>query len=177
MRQLKLSHPISITKIKLGMSKANNISDYKRWQVLYFVSEYDVDATFISDVTGYSKASIYSIVQTFNKSKGKAISVKQRGGRRREIMSVEEEQEMMKSFEDKAMKGQIVSALDIKRIIEQKVKKSISDDYVWDLFKRNGWSKHSPRPHHPNKDIEKQNEFKKNSKTIWMPPKMILTMS
>lgn len=174
MRLLQLTQEISPLTIKEKMQAATSISDYKRWQIIYSVCSYSVDAEYLSDITGYSKASIYSIVQSFNKSKNLDISSKQKGGRRRELMSVEQERELMTSFESKALKGQILSGNDVRKIVEQKINKVVSDDYIWDLFKRNGWTKHSPRPHHPNKDIEKQEEFKKNSKTIWLPLKMIL---
>jgi transposase len=112
-------------------------------------------------------------VQQFNNCLGD-ISIKAKGGRRRELMTLDEEKDLMKGLEDKALKGQILSYKDIKKIIETKLNKEVSDDFLWDLFRRNGWTKHSPRPQHPKKDKEKQDEFKKNSKTIWMPLKMIL---
>jgi hypothetical protein len=42
------------------------------------------------------------------------------------------------SLEDKASKGQIKSAGDIRLIVEKKIEHTISDDYLWDLFQRNG---------------------------------------
>jgi transposase len=174
MRLLQLTQEISPSSIKEKMQSASSITDYKRWQIIYSVCVYSVDAEYLSDITGYSKANVYSIVQNFNKSKNLDVSSKQKGGRRRELMSVEEERELMNSLESKALKGQILSGNDVRKIVEQKINKPVSDDYIWDLFKRNGWTKHSPRPHHPNKDIKKQEEFKKNSKTIWLPLKMIL---
>ena len=174
MRSLQLTKEISALTIKKKMQSASNLADYKRWQIIYHVSIYTVDAEYLSDITGYSKANVYSIVQSFNNSEGSDVSTKQKGGRRRALMSIEQEKELMSSLEDKALKGQILSGKDIRKVVEQKVNKSVSDDYIWDLFKRNGWTKHSPRPHHPHKDIKKQEEFKKNSKTIWLPPKMIL---
>lgn len=174
MRLLQLTQEISPAIIKEKMQSASSIADYKRWQIIYSVCVYSVDAEYLSDITGYSKANVYSIVQSFNKSKNLDVSSKQKGGRRRELMSIEQERELMNSLENKALKGQILSGNDVRKIIEQKTNKAVSDDYIWDLFKRNGWTKHSPRPHHPNKDLEKQEEFKKNSKTIWLPLKMIL---
>lgn len=174
MRLLHLTQEISASTIKKKMQSASSLADYKRWQIIYHVSVYSVDAEYLSDITGYSKASVYSIVQSFNNSEDSDVSTKQKGGRRRSIMTVEQEKELMSSLESKALKGQILSGNDVRKIVEQKINRKVSDDYIWDLFKRNGWTKHSPRPHHPNKDIEKQEEFKKNSKTIWMPLKMIL---
>lgn len=177
MRTLQITKNISPSVIKEKMQAASNISDFKRWQIIYHVCLYSVDADYLSDITGYSKPNVYNIVQAFNKSKTDDISTKQKGGRRRAHMSVEEEKELMLSLEHKAIKGQILSSNDVRKIIEQKISKTVSDDFIWDLFKRNGWTKHSPRPHHPNKSVEKQEEFKKNSKTIWLPLKMILNQN
>ena len=174
MRLLKLTKKISPEDIKAKMKASLTVSDYKRWQIIYHVCNYVVDAKYLSDITGYSKANIYSIVQQFNGTKEADVTPKQKGGRRRELMTVEEERKLMNSLESKALKGEILSGKDVRKIVELKINKPVSDDYIWDLFKRNGWSKHSPRPHHPNKDIGKQEEFKKNSKTIWLPLKMIL---
>lgn len=174
MRTLQLTKEISPEIIKAKMKAATTVSDYKRWQIIHYVCNYVVDAEYLSDTTGYSKANVYAIVQQFNSSKKSDVTLKQRGGRKRELMSVEEEHQLMKSLECKALKGQILSGNDIRKIVEKQLNKPVSDDYIWDLFKRNGWTKHSPRPHHPKKDIEKQEEFKKNSKTIWLPLKMIL---
>lgn len=132
-----------------------SIADYKRWQIIYSVCVYNVDAEYLSDITGYSKANVYSIVQKFNNSEKRDVSSKPKGGRRRALMSVEQERELMTSLESIALKGQILSANDVRRIVEQKLNKPVSDDYIWDLLKRNGWTKHSPRPHHPNRNIEK----------------------
>ena len=174
MRTLQLTKEISSDIIKTKMKTATTVSEFKRWQIIYYVCNYVVDAEFLSDTTGYSKANVYAIVQQFNSSKNSDIALKQRGGRKRELMSIEQEQQLMKSLEGKALKGQILSAKDIRKVVEKQLSRTVSDDYIWDLFKRNGWTKHSPRPHHPKKDIEKQEEFKKNSKTIWLPLKMIL---
>ena len=173
MRTLTITHEVPIEELKSRMKTAKTPSDYKRWQIIHLISCYSVDAEYLADITGYSKANIYSIVQQFNNCLGD-ISIKAKGGRRRELMTLDEEKDLMKGLEDKALKGQILSYKDIKKIIETKLNKEVSDDFLWDLFRRNGWTKHSPRPQHPKKDKEKQDEFKKNSKTIWMPLKMIL---
>lgn len=175
MRKLHLTKKIAPEIIKTKMKFATRVSDYKRWQIIYNVCVYSVDAEYLSDITGYSKANVYAIVQQFNNSIDPDVTTKPKGGRRRELMSIEQESELMKSLESKALKGEILSGKDVQKIVEKKINKPVSDDYIWDLFKRNGWTKHSPRPHHPNIDIEKQEEFKKNSKTIWLPLNLILT--
>jgi len=173
MLTLKITNPISPDEVKLAMKAAKTSADFKRWQIIYLVLTKGVDAKYLADITGYSKANIYAIVQQHNHSKTLDVSTKSRGGRRRALMSIEEETTLMKGLETKALKGQILSFWDIKKLVETKVAKKVSDDFIWDLFKRNGWTKHTPRPHHPKKNQDSQEEFKKNSRTVWMPASMI----
>jgi len=111
------------------MKTAKTPSDYKRWQIIHLVRCYSVDADYLADITGYSKANIYNIVQQFNNRQGD-VSTKTKGGRRRELMTVDEEKILMKGLEDKALKGQILSYRDIKKIIETKLDKEVSDDFL-----------------------------------------------
>jgi transposase len=176
MRILKLKHQTNPLEIKEKMRTSKTAADYKRWQIIYMVLTYEVDAGYLSDTTGYSKPAIYSIIKQFNKKSFGDVTTKQKGGRRREYMSIEEEQDFMTALEFKAIKGQILTSSDIRRNVEAKLGRKVSDDYLWDLFKRNGWTKHSPRPSHPKKNEELQEDFKKNSKAIWVPLKMILNI-
>ena len=41
------------------------------------------------------------------------------------------------------------------------MKVKVSDDYIWDMFKRHKWSKKVPRQSHPQADKAAQEEFKK----------------
>lgn len=174
MRTLQLTKEISPLEIKNNMQASKSLADYKRWQIIFLVCSYTVDADFVSDITGYSKASIYSVVQQFNKDNKSDVTTQKRGGRRRFLLTLEQEQIFMSGLEERALQGKILSYLDIKKLVEKEVNSTVSDDYIWDLFKRNGWTKHSPRPHHPKRDLAKQDEFKKNSKSVWLPLKMIL---
>ena len=175
MRVLHLTKSIENSFIQEQMKSATIAADFKRWQIIYHIKNFSVDAQYLSEITGYSKVTVYSIVQSFNNNDTLDVGIKPKGGRRRELMSIEEEKALMDSLTDKALRGQILSEKDIHKIVEQKLNRSVSDDYIWDLFKRNGWTKHSPRPHHPQRDAQKQEEFKKNSRAIWLPLKMILT--
>lgn len=177
MRTLTLTNPIEVSYIKSKMKASKSASDYKRWQVLYLVSSFNVDAEYLSDITGYSKANIYAIVQQHNDLDKPDVSTQKRGGRRRSLLTIEQEKKFMNGLEQKALTGQILSYLDIKKLVEKEIGKTVSDDFIWDLFKRNGWTKHSPRPHHPKNDIEAQEEFKKNSKSVWLPLRVISQMN
>jgi transposase len=169
MKTLQLNSKLTIKQIAVHFKNAKTIKEFKRWQCLYMVAAYNVDASFLADITQQSVHTIYKLVQSFNAHGAGGVGLKQKGGRLRALLSIEEERAMMRSLGDKASQGLILQAKDIKKHIEQRVGKSVSDDYLWDLFKRNGWVKQSPRPEHPHKDKAAQDDFKKNSRTIWKP--------
>jgi transposase len=75
----------------------------------------------------------------------------------------------MKSFEDEALSGDILTFRHIKKQVESRVSKEVSNDYIWDLFSRHGWKKKTPRQHHPKADKAAQEEFKKNFTKMWLP--------
>ena len=65
--------------------------------------------------------------------------------------------------------GKIIIYKHIKDKIEKKLNHLVSDDYIWDMFKRHNWSKKAPRPKNPKQDLEAQEKFKKNSRKSWSP--------
>jgi transposase len=86
-------------------------------------------------------------------------------------MSLEEEEKLMQELQHQANEGKILVAGQIRKIVEKRLGKSVSDDYIWDLFKRHNWKKKLPRIEHPKKNKEAQEDFKKNSRKYWHPIK------
>ena len=170
MRTLKLVGHLSDVELKAKLSAMAGSAEFNRWQILYLIQVAGIDsAETIAPLVNLSKPSIYKIVEGYNKSGVAGIKYTQRGGRRRFLLSVEEEALLLTAIEQQAGKGLIKTAGDIRSMVEVKVGKEVSDDYLWDLLKRNGWKKKMPRPHHPRRNIAAQQEFKKNSHTIWLP--------
>ncbi|MDR1984622.1 MAG: winged helix-turn-helix domain-containing protein, partial [Prevotellaceae bacterium] len=76
-------------------------------------------------------------------------------------MTLDEEAQILKSVEQQSLLGNILIYKDIKVIVEEKLGKSLSDDYIWDMFKRHGWRKKMPRQSYPKADKAAQEEYKK----------------
>ena len=169
MKFLTVNNPLPLSTIKERMDTTTDIQDFKRWQCLLMICSYQVTASFLSEMTGSSIHTIYKWVEGYNKKGESAIVLVGAGGRRRSLLSYDEEKIMMQAISQKASTGIILQANDIKKEVEKKVGKAVSDDYLWDLFKRHKWVKQTPRPEHPQKDKAAQEQFKKNSKAIWMP--------
>ena len=171
MRSLQLVSHLTDTEIKEKLSQNREDLTNSRWQIIYLIQVGKMtSAEVLAPIVDLSVHSIYKIVEKYNLDGPSSIFYKPKGGRRKAYLTLEEEKELFVSLEDKASKGQIKAAGDIRLIVEKKVGHTISDDYLWDLFQRNGWKKKMPRPHHPKRSLEDQLEFKKNSPRIWSPP-------
>jgi len=170
MRTLQLQPHLTDIELKDFLSSSSGKPEFNRWQILYMVQIAGIhSAAVISPLVDLSLSSIYKIVGAYNKLGAAGISYTPRGGRRRSLLSAEDETILLDSIAEQASKGLVKTANDMRAIVEAKVGKAVSDDYLWDLFNRNGWKKKMPRPHHPNRSKEKQEEFKKNSRNVWLP--------
>ncbi len=170
MRTLQLISHLSDDDLSGRLAATRNTAVFSRWQILYLIQVGNIhSAELISPLVGLSHPSIYKIVEGYNKNGPSSIVYNPRGGRRRYLLSVEEEQELLVKVEQDASKGLIKTAADIRKMVEKKVGKPVSDDFLWDLLNRNGWKKKMPRPHHPKRNAAAQQEFKKNSPGSWMP--------
>ena len=171
MRFLQLINHLSDASIKSHLVSSRGTSDHNRWQIIYLIQVGGQQkAELISPLVDLSVHSIYKIVERYNREGASALACKEKGGRRRSLLSLTEEKNLFKSLEEMASRGLIKTAGDIRSAVEKKTGKAVSDDYLWDLLHRHGWKKKMPRPHHPKRTLREQASFKKNSPTTWTPP-------
>jgi transposase len=170
MRSLQLSNHLTNSEVQTRLSNSRGTPGHSRWQIIYLIQVGNIrSAELLAPLVNLSVHSIYKIVEKYNQVGADALVYKQKGGRRRSLLSLEEEAELFSSMEKLASKGLVKTANDLRTVVEQKTGKAVSDDYLWDLLHRNGWKKKMPRPHHPKRSIEQQADFKKNSPKSWSP--------
>lgn len=172
MRKLKIESHYNSSELKEIMDSQSSVRAFQNWQIIYLAQiNPDKSAQDLSTFLGIKVSKVHRIVQTYNKQGKSWKPFHNLGGRREErcLLSLEEEAVLLKEIEQDALSGQILTYKTVKTMVETKINNSVSDDYVWDLFKRHGWNKKVPRKHHPLRDEEKQEEAKKNSKRTWQP--------
>ena len=172
MRILQLHPHLSTEEISKKLNSCSNIHHRSYWQILLSVSNNpNQKAEDYSKFLGVSISKVYRTVELFNKNGAEFTNLLKWGGRRNETshLTLEQESEMMKGIQEKAINGEILTFKDVQCLIEEKLSKKVSDDYVWDLFKRHNWKKKAPRPQHPKHHQEAQDEFKKNFPKFWSP--------
>ena len=172
MRKLKLFPHMPTEELKAVMNSQKSVKDFKDYQILYLVDLHkNKTAQDISSMLGITSNKVYKTVEKYNIhgvlwKKGNSW-----GGRReaRCLMSFEDEKIFLNSVVEEALSGQILTYRHVRLKLETQLGKRISDDYVWDLFKRHGWSKKAPGKSHPQSDVAAREEFKKNSQNYWSP--------
>jgi transposase len=172
MRLLKVHPYLTNKELYQKLYQRSNIHDFRDWQIIYSVqTNPGILAKEIGRILGVSIHKIYRVIEAYNREGPNWKEGKQWGGRRNatSYLTLEEESGLMGNLEEKAKVGQILTAMDIKEEVEKKIGRKVSDDYIWDLFKRHGWKKKAPRPKHPKSNREAQENYKKNSKRIWLP--------
>ncbi|KAA6331621.1 hypothetical protein EZS27_019787 [termite gut metagenome] len=171
-KQLKAVPHLSDTELLQHLSKQKDLRAFRDWQIITAIQTNNgKKAKEIASVLGVSISKVYHVIQQYNQLGSSWRTNKKRGGRREalSLMTLEEESKILKQIEKQALSGQILIYKQVKSLIEEKLGKSVSDDYVWDLFKRHKWTKKVPRQSHPQSDKEAQEEYKKNSRHYWYP--------
>lgn len=172
MRILQLQPHLTTSELSVKLSTCINVHQRSYWQILLSVSfNPNKKAEEYALFLGVTKSKIYKVVELYNKEGAGFTDNLKWGGRRSATshMSFEEEEKMMKTLQLRALDGKVLVAKHIRKVIEAKLGKAVSDDYIWDLFKRHNWKKKMPRSEHPKKNKTSQEEFKKNSPKYWQP--------
>ena len=89
------------------------------------------------------------------------------GGRRRQHLTFQQEAEFLEPWIEKAEKGGVLVVPPIHDALEKRLEKRVSSSTVYRMLARHGWRKIEPDTCHPKRDVEAQEEFKKNSLKQW----------
>lgn len=102
---------------------------------------------------------------------GSAANRPSHGGRRHEILSVEEEARFLDPWTVEAEKGGVLVVPPVHAALEKRVGHKVAKSTVYRILARHGWRKIAPDNAHPKRDAAAQEEFKKGaSRRIWRRP-------
>ena len=169
MRQTVIREHLEQAQIRERMQETETKEQFQRWQAIYMVGK-GLRAEQAADFAGVAKGTIYQWIFQYNHEGPDSFLLQGRGGRRFGLMSFEEEAEFLENLRVEAAKGEIIGAFWFRERLEKKLGYEVSKDYLYDLLHRHGWRKVIPWPGYPKADADRQEEFKKNSRSRWQPP-------
>ena len=151
------------------LARAKSKEDIRMAQAVLLPHDQKMTFAQTADMIGVSKRSVSRYRQNLQLKREGKYAGDTRGGRRRENMPVQEEKRFLEQWKGRAASGQIVVACEIWQALEQQLGRRVSETYVYRLLARNAWRKLAPDTRHPKADVPRQQEWKKNSRKIWMP--------
>ena len=104
----------------------------------------------IAERVGISKTRVVHLVGEYFKNGLEEYTRKNYGGNHRN-MSMEEEEDILQQFRERAEAGQVVGAKEIKQVFDEKLGRDTGRGYIYMLLDRHKWRKVMPRSRHPKK--------------------------
>ena len=120
-------------------------------------------------LTGVGRRTISRLRQRLHLKRVGKYDGDKRGGRRRQNMSLEEEGRFLAQWRERAARGQVKSACQMRQALARQLGRRVSESYVYRLLARNNWSKHAPDTRQLKTSAQKRQGRRKNSRKIWLP--------
>jgi len=169
MRKAKLSELVGVEDLRKRMLASDGREQFQRWQAIYLTAK-GWDSRAVGEVVGVSPGTVNQWVFRYNHEGPEGVMLRGRGGRRRGLLTLDQEQEILAELQERAERGEVVGAFVLRSVVEERAGKEVSADYLYDLLHRHGWRKVQPRPRNPKADPQRQEQFKRKCRTSWQPP-------
>ena len=160
-----IKHKISSEEYKAtkeAAKKNTNKRVDKRLQVIILRYEGMKDAE-IGEKLGYSHKRISQLCAEFKKV-GLEEYARHKYGGNHQALTNEEEEKILSEFEERAKKGELVTAKEIKLRFDEIRGKDTGRGYIYMLLARHKWRFVMPRSKHPNKASDEEIDSSKKLK-------------
>ena len=118
----------------------------------------------IAEMLLVSKQAVWLWVGQYNRKGPEGLARQGRGGRRWGFLSWAQEQQWLSEIEQRALRGEILTAKQLRPELCEATGRDVTLAYVYRLLHRHHWRKHTPRPRHVQAQPERQEAFKKSSR-------------
>jgi len=137
--------------------------EFQRFLCVWLRVEQGLSTKEIARVLNWNVNTIRITQRDFIARGTKALVEEKRGGRRRQLMTIEEEKRFLAAFEDPAGNASMLVVNEIKTALEKQLGHAVHKTTVYRLLRRHEWRKVMPRPRHPKQNQEAIDAFKKRA--------------
>ena len=120
-------------------------------------------------ILGVGRATVPRLQQRFRQSVRSPATRPRWGGRRKALLSVEQEAQFLAPWAAQAKAAGLLVLSPIRAALAQRLGRPVAASVVWRLLARHGWRKVAPDTRHPKSDPVAQEAWKKNSPKYWRP--------
>ena len=127
---------LSVDVVKAKLQLAANLTQRRRWLIVYTALVDPRPASQIALHTGVSLATVRLVISTYNRLGPAALDTPGKGGRRNEYLTVAEEQAFLAPFFARAARGEIATSTEIHYALETHVGHAVHTSTVYRLLER-----------------------------------------
>jgi transposase len=160
-----------VAKAQVMISRAANAKELRAAQAILLPALVHTTLEQTAALLGVGRASVPRLQQRFReKLQPTAGPARSWGGRRRAMMTLEQEKSFLAPWAEQARDAGLLVVSPLRAALAEKLgRKKIAASVVYRLLARHGWRKVAPDTRHPNSDPSVQAEWKKNFRKRWMP--------
>jgi len=162
--------PLVVKRAQLTATTTATVESLRQCQAVLLPALFGATLEQTAAVLGVGRATVPRLQAAFRKhpsAGGKPVC--NWGGRRKSLLTQEEEVAFLKPWLASAAAGQLVVVSPIRAALAQRLGKPVKPSVVYRLLARHGWRKVAPDTRHPKSKPEVQEAWKKNSPKCWKP--------
>jgi len=159
-----------ISSARQVVRTTQDIREFRQALAVLLPAELNASLEQTAQVLGVGRATVPRLQSGFRqRDDSGGIGRRGWGGRRRMLMSVEEEREFLRPWAEQAQTGGVLVLSPIRAALAQRLGRKVAASVVYRFLARHGWRKVAPDTRHPKSDPQIQEDWKKNSRKTWQP--------
>jgi transposase len=157
-----------VSKAQATVAETTDIRELKAAQAVLLPAFTGATLEQTASLLGVGRASVPRLQQQFRQSVQEPSRPRKKwGGRRRALMSWQEEEAFLAPWVEQAQQAGILVVSPLRAALAEKLGRNIAPSVVYRLLARHGWRKVAPDTRHPKSDPTAQAEWKKNFPKRW----------
>lgn len=150
--------------------QAQDLREFRQALAVLLPAELNASLEQTAQMLGVGRATVPRLQSAFLRRRDDAqVSHQGWGGRRRTLMSEQEEQEFLRPWAEQAVAGGVLVLSPIRAALAQRLGRKIATSVIYRFLARHGWRKVAPDTRHPKSDPQIQEAWKKNFRKTWRP--------
>ena len=121
-----------------------------------------------AQILGVGRATVHRLQTQFRHQRQRSGPPRKTwGGRRRALLSPQDEASFLKQWADQAKSGGVLVVSPLRAALAQRLGRPVAASVVYRFLARHGWRKVAPDTRHPKADPRVQEDWKKNCRKCW----------
>src|ERR1035437_3406904 len=162
--------PLVVKRAQMTAAVTTSVESLRQCQAVLLPALFGATLEQTATVLGVGRGTVPRLQAAFRKHQS-AVSNPARnwGGRRKSLLTQEEEVAFLKPWLERAATGHWVVVSPIRAALSQRLGQPVKPSVVYRLLARHGWRKVAPDTRHPKSKPEVQEEWKKTPRSAGSP--------